>query len=763
MGFKKLFSVFHRSLLLSMFFSFGAAADLVEYKITMDDATGEDHFGRAMAVSGDRVVVGAMTHLDGEGAVYIYRLSDGDWLPDHKISGGASGGFGRSVDIDGNYLVVAQCSTLENGSCDPSLGGLASIYHRDDSGLWILQSELEQPGLPFGTSVAISGDSVVIGADGGEGASADVGSAYIYRRDGENWVEEAKLVADDGVAGDSFAFSSAISGDYAVIGAWNAMDSQGAAYIFERNGGAWLQTAKLIADDGATGDQFGSWFIDIDGDYAVVGALNDDDQATNSGSAYIFNRAGDGTWSQQAKLLPSISGNGDRFGTSTAISGDYALIGSFKGAYAFIFKRDGTEWLESHAFTSSDYVVGDDFAYALALDGGIAAIGADDAITDGTETGAAYVYTGFESLDLVSDIPDQNIVEGESFATIRLDDFVSHDDYLDEEMTWTATGQVELEVNIDSNRIATITPLAGWTGSETVTFEATAPDGDKDSDEASFIVQDPTAVAPSDLNVSFSGTEATLTWTGEATDISCTSLTDTVTGTSYTISFPDDVGFMDPQICSVSNAAGSSNETGTFGCLNATTCRINPPIVDPGPNFEVTDIANQTISEGDSFATITLDDFVSHDDYLDEEMTWTATGQVELEVNIDSNRIATITPLAGWTGSETVTFEATAPDGDKDSDEASFTVQDPTAVAPSDLGVSFSGTEATLTWTGEATDISCTSLTDTVTGSNYTISFPDDVGFMDPQICSVSNAAGSSNETGTFGCLNATTCRVNQP
>jgi len=762
MRFKYIFSVFHISLLIGTFLSFGAAADPVEYKITIDDATGEDHFGRAIAVSGERVVVGAMTHLDGQGAVYIYKLSGEDWLLEQKISGGASGGFGRSVGIDGDYLVVAQCSTLVNGSCDPSLGGLASVYHRDVSGSWVLQSELTQPGLPFGSSASISGDYVLIGADGGEGTGADVGSAYVYRRDGESWVEDTKLEADDGVVGDSFAFSSAVSGDYAVIGAWNAMNSQGAAYIFELTGGVWLQTAKLIADDGAPEDQFGSWFIDIDGDYAVIGALNDDDQATNSGSAYIFNRAGDGTWSQQAKLLPSISGNGDRFGTASAISGDYALIGSFKGAYSFVFKRDETEWLELHALTSSDYAVGDDFGYALDLDGGIAAIGADDAIVSGTETGAAYIYTGFESLDtlVVSDIPDQNINLGESFTTIRLDDFVSYKGYLDEEISWTATGQAELDVNIDSNRIATITPLVGWVGSERVTFEATAPDATSDFDEASFSVQDLTAIAPNDLNVSFSGTDATLTWTGEATDISCTSLTDSITSSSYIINFPNDVDYMIPQICSVSNAVGSSNQTGSFGCLNASTCRINPPIVDPGPNFEVTDISNQTISEGESFASITLDDFVSHDDYLDEEITWAATGQSSLEVNIDSNRIATITPLAGWIGSETITFEASAPDGNSDSDDASFTVQDPTAVVPDNLNVSFSGTEATLTWTGEATDISCTSLTDIVTGSSYIISFPDDVAFLDPQICSVSNAVGSSNNTGTFGCFSATRCSV---
>ena len=566
-------------LALLMLVPFAATAQLQELKLTADDATGEDHFGRTMAMSGDRLAVGAMTTNNGNGAVYIYERSGDDWLLDEKIDGLGRPSFGRSIGIDGDYLVVALCKMTSGGICQPAASGLGIVYFfdREASG-WVLKNEFNNNRDAFGTSAALSGDLAVIGADGDDDVATDAGAAYIYRRSGDNWTQEAKLTASDGQSGDNFGYSSAISGNYALIGAWNALSSQGAAYIFEYQDGSWVEAAKLVADDGAAGDQFGSWFLDIEGDYAVVGALNDDDLGTNVGSAYIFHRNESGTWAQQAKLLPSNGVADDQFGTSAAISGDFALIGSFDGAYAYLFHRDGEVWTEQYAFTSSDYEVGDDFAYALAMDGAYAAIGSDDDKVDGVETGSAYVYWGYvegtQGL-VVSNIPGQTISVGEVFDPIALDNYVSHDVYLDEEISWIASGNVGLDVTISVDRVATVTAFEGWTGSEVVTFEATSPDSQVDSDDATFTVDDPTAVAPSNLGVSFAGTVATLTWDGTATDLSCTSLTAAITGDSYVITFPDDIPYMVPQECTVSNAIGSSESTGRFGCRNATTC-ISP-------------------------------------------------------------------------------------------------------------------------------------------------------------------------------------------
>ncbi len=181
----------------------------------------------------------------------------------------------------------------------------------------------------FGISVAISGDYAVVGAYGGADAGLNSGSAYIFKRDGTAWTEQAKITASDGAAYDCFGYSVAISGDYAVVGAWADADNgaaSGSAYIFKRDGTAWTEQAKITASDGAAYDRFGV-SVAISGDYAVVGAHTDDDAGMDSGSAYIFKR--DGTaWEEQAKITASDGAAYDCFGISVAISGDCAVVGA---------------------------------------------------------------------------------------------------------------------------------------------------------------------------------------------------------------------------------------------------------------------------------------------------------------------------------------------------------------------------------------------------------------------------------------------------
>jgi hypothetical protein len=143
----------------------------------------------------------------------------------------------------------------------------------------------------FGYSVAISGDYVVVSAPYDDDAGSGSGSAYIFKRDGTAWTEQAKITASDGAKYDAFGYSVAISGDYAVVGAhWDddAGSASGSAYIFKRDGTAWTEQAKITASDGAASDYFGV-SVAISGGYAVVGADGGDDAGTASGSAYIYN------------------------------------------------------------------------------------------------------------------------------------------------------------------------------------------------------------------------------------------------------------------------------------------------------------------------------------------------------------------------------------------------------------------------------------------------------------------------------------------
>ena len=168
------------------------------------------------------------------------------------------------------------------------------------------------------SSVAISGDTVVIGALFDDGAAGfEQGSAYVFVRSGGVWSQQQKLEASDAAAGDVFGISVAISGDTVVVGAWlddgAAGVDQGSAYVFVRSGGVWSQQQKLEASDAGAGDGFGL-SVAISGDTVVISAVFDDGPAgADQGSAYVFVRSG-GVWSQQQKLEASDAGAGDLFG-----------------------------------------------------------------------------------------------------------------------------------------------------------------------------------------------------------------------------------------------------------------------------------------------------------------------------------------------------------------------------------------------------------------------------------------------------------------
>ncbi|KAA3606899.1 MAG: T9SS C-terminal target domain-containing protein [Calditrichaeota bacterium] len=300
-------------------------------KLTANDAAIEDTFGYSVSISGDYAIVSAIQDDDGAdltGSAYIFHRSGTSWTQQAKLNASdaeENDQFGYSVSIDGDYAVI---STILNGI----IGGSVYIFHRSGTS-WTQQAKFNAndatSGDNFGQSVSISGDYVIIGASGDDDGGNGSGSAYIFHRTGTSWSQQAKLTASDAAAADFFGWSVSISGDYAVVGAReddDAGSSSGAAYIFNRSGVSWSQQTKLTASDAATADQFG-WSVSISGDYAIVGAQGDDDAGSNSGSAYIFNRSGT-SWSQQSKLTANDDASSDRFGFSVSISGNYAITGA---------------------------------------------------------------------------------------------------------------------------------------------------------------------------------------------------------------------------------------------------------------------------------------------------------------------------------------------------------------------------------------------------------------------------------------------------
>ncbi len=187
----------------------------------------------------------------------------------------------------------------------------------------------------FGTSVAIDGYTMVVGSPNDDDKGADAGAAYIYERDVNKWRFVKKITALDGAAGDKFGTSVAISGDTVVVGApkrdYDGTDT-GLAYIFERNkdgSNKWGLVKRRSTSDVASGQHFGH-SVAISGDTIVVGAYGDDNNGNYSGAAYVFdrNKFGSNFWGEVKKLLASDRAAGNYFGISVAISGDTVVVGA---------------------------------------------------------------------------------------------------------------------------------------------------------------------------------------------------------------------------------------------------------------------------------------------------------------------------------------------------------------------------------------------------------------------------------------------------
>ncbi|MDI3287929.1 hypothetical protein QHF83_31745, partial [Polyangium sp. 15x6] len=253
----------------------------------------------------------------------------------------------------------------------------------------------------FGSGVAIDADTALIGADGDSYAGGtDAGSAYVFIRNGLTWTQQAKLVVPGAAQNDFVGSSVALDGDTALVGARGddtaAGADAGAAYVFVRNGTSWSLQAQLVASDAAMGDGFGV-SVALDGDTALVGAdLDDTATGVDSGSAYVFVRSGT-TWTQQAQILPSSGVAGGVFGRSVAVEADTALVGSPHGTAAgrvYVYVRTGATWTQQASIGPSDGAADDRFGSAVALSGDSALIGCPyDNTGFGLDVGSAYVFT----------------------------------------------------------------------------------------------------------------------------------------------------------------------------------------------------------------------------------------------------------------------------------------------------------------------------------------------------------------------------------
>ncbi|MCH8342837.1 MAG: hypothetical protein IH983_02500 [Planctomycetes bacterium] len=259
--------------------------------LASDDAIG-DKFGRSVALSGDVAVIGAPSD-DPHGSAYLFRFDGSRWIEEQKLlasdSAGAFGnGFGLSVAISGTIAVIGAPGHVHDGLT------LGSAYvFRFNGSTWVEEQELlpsaDAGSAAFGSAVSIRGEVILIGA-----RSEGYGSAYVFRYDreappGSQWVLEQKLLASDPNGIEQFGKSVAVDGDTAVIGAWASNaggPGSGAAYVFRFNPrtSTWAQQQQLLPDPNPWTNFFGR-SVAIDGDTVVIGAHGEDHQA---GAAYVL-------------------------------------------------------------------------------------------------------------------------------------------------------------------------------------------------------------------------------------------------------------------------------------------------------------------------------------------------------------------------------------------------------------------------------------------------------------------------------------------
>lgn len=459
----------------------------------------DDLFGHAVAISGDTVVVGApqedssATGVNGNqasntapnsGAAYVFVRNGTTWTQQAYLKASnasvisSDDRFGRAVAIDGNTIVIGardedSNATGVNGnqSSDSAFNSGAAYVVVRSGTTWSQQAYLKASNTGaddhFGLSVAVSGDTVVVGAEhedsnatGVNGNQADnsaavAGAAYVFVRNGTTWSQQAYLKASNTEPFDKFGWSVGVSGDTVVVAAYeedsnatgvngnqasNTADASGAAYVFFRSGTNWSQQAYLKASNSGNGDWFG-YSVSMSGDTIVVGSPfessiatgvngdQNDDSHPSAGAAFVFVRNGV-NWSQQAYVKASNTPNfddpfagGDLFGVSVGISGDTLVVGAtnedsnatgvdgnqlnntgFDSGAAYVFTRNGTTWTQQAYLKASNAEEFDLFGEMVAVSGDTVVVGVNQEDSNATgvngneasnsaqQSGAAYVF-----------------------------------------------------------------------------------------------------------------------------------------------------------------------------------------------------------------------------------------------------------------------------------------------------------------------------------------------------------------------------------
>ncbi len=309
--------------------------------IVLNEIDPGDLFGNSVAMSGNTLVAGAPKDDDqgnNAGAVYVFEYDGVEWNQVDKLfafDAGSNDFYGGGVDISGSRIIVSSERDDDLGTSS----GSAYVYSNSGSG-WsheakLLASDGEEYD-SFGISVAISGTNAIVGASEDDDHGNSSGAAYMFEFDGTQWQQSTKLVPADGAASDFFGESVALSADWAIVGSYWDDDNgsnSGSAYVYEFDGEGWVQQAKLLASDGLPADQLG-FSVSITADIAVVGATNTTGPAVGGGSAYIYAYT-DGQWVQASRVQTENGTETDAFARAVSVYGGTMIAGASGRVHIF--------------------------------------------------------------------------------------------------------------------------------------------------------------------------------------------------------------------------------------------------------------------------------------------------------------------------------------------------------------------------------------------------------------------------------------------
>lgn len=440
--------------------------------VKASNTDGNDEFGYSVAIAGDTLAVGARNESSGatgvggdqgdntaglSGAVYVFARTAGAWTQEAFIKASNANEldrFGSAVALDGDTLAVgapreASSATGVGGDQDDdSAVGSGAVYvFTRSAGTWSQQAYLKasntDEGDEFGSSLALDGDTLAVGAQREESGATGVGgdqdddsenrsgAAYVFIRSAGVWTQQAYVKASNTSSSDFFGYSLALDADTLAVGAIeessdaigvggdqnnDLRQNSGAVYVFARVAGAWTQQAYVKASNTGDDDRFG-WSVALDGDTLAVGALGedssavgvggdqDDNSAVSSGAVYVFTRNA-GAWTQGAYIKASNTGAGDDFGVSVALDSDTLAVGASResssavgvggdegddsataSGAAYLFTRSAGAWAQQAYVKASSTDGNDNFGSAVAVDGDTLAVGALNESSNATGVG----------------------------------------------------------------------------------------------------------------------------------------------------------------------------------------------------------------------------------------------------------------------------------------------------------------------------------------------------------------------------------------